>query len=281
MKKPRSLDHDGLDGVLPSVGKARLESGNVPAKPEKALKQPKRGNVPWLVGVVGLLALVAVLTPDLLKKPEPATESAALGKPIIPAEPSAEISRQQPEIAATKLEAQAGPTAAEPAPMPVAEAKPEAGLAPDAQQMEQASIEGEQQVADAIAGLPTEPTAAGVSKAAADVVAVPRFTVYFKFDSGQLAQQSAAAAAELLSAAQSCSGRVRLVGHTCNLGTDAGNLALGRIRANAVKKMLVARGIPKQNIVTASEGMARPAAPNDTKAGQALNRRVELHCLDQ
>lgn len=281
MKKPRSLDHDGLDGVLPSVGKARLESGNVPAKPGKALKQPKRGNVPWLVGVIGLLALVAVLAPDLSKKPVPVTESAALGKSMASAEPSAENIRQQPEMAATNAEAPTGRAAAEPAPTPVAEAKPETGPAPDAQQTEQAGIADEQQVADAIAGLPTEPTAAGVTKAAADAPAVPRFTVYFKFDSGQLAQQSAAAADELLSAAQSCSGQVRLVGHTCSIGSDAGNYELGRIRANTVKKMLVARGIPKQNIVTASEGMAQPAAPNDTKAGQALNRRVELHCLDQ
>lgn len=281
MKKTRSLDHDGLDGVLPSLDKARLDSGNLRVKPEKALKKPKRSNVPWLVGVVGLLALLAVLTIDLSKIPDSTTETAALSKPIIPAEPSAEISRQQPEIAATKPEAPAGPAAAAMAPIPVAETKTEAGPAPDAQQTEQASIEGEQQLADAIASLPTEPTAAGVSKAAADTFAVPRFTVYFKFDSGQLAQQSAAAVDELVSAAQSCSGQVRLVGHTCNLGTDAGNLALGRIRANVVKKMLVARGIPKQNIVTASEGMARPAAPNDSRAGQALNRRVELHCLDQ
>ncbi|WP_054763867.1 hypothetical protein [Methylomonas koyamae] len=64
MKKPRSLDHDGLDGVLPSLDKARLASGELQAKPGKVLKKPKRGNVPWLVGVVGLLALVAVLAPN-------------------------------------------------------------------------------------------------------------------------------------------------------------------------------------------------------------------------
>ncbi|OAI29387.1 OmpA family protein [Methylomonas koyamae] len=274
MKKPRSLDHDGLDGVLPSLDKARLASGELQAKSGKALKKPKRGNVPWLVGVVGLLALVAVLAPKLSNQPEPAGETLAQNKPAMPAEPAAENSRPAPEMAAGNAGASANPAAAEPT--PVAEAKSDPWPAAEP---EQASIDGERQAADAVAELPTEPTAAGVPNAAADAAEVPRFTVYFKFDSGQLAPQSAAAADELLAAAQSCPRQIRLVGHTCNLGTAAGNLALGRIRANAVKKQLVARGISKQNIVTASEGMARPAAPNETKAGQALNRRVELHCL--
>ena len=110
--------------------------------------------------------------------------------------------------------------------------------------------------------------------------AEPLFTVHFKFDSSKLKALSSQVTSDLLNAAKSCSKQIKLTGHTCNLGPDFGNSFLGMNRAKAVKKLLISLGIEPSRIVTTSEGMNQPAAPNDTTEGQALNRRTELTCLD-
>jgi flagellar motor protein MotB len=71
--------------------------------------------------------------------------------------------------------------------------------------------------------------------------------------------------------------RVRIVGHTDSDGDDAGNLDLSRRRAAAVKAALAAEfGIDAARMETEGRGESEPAAPNDTAAGKANNRRVEF-----
>ncbi|MCQ8116441.1 OmpA family protein [Methylomonas rosea] len=280
MKKPRSLDHDGLDGIIPSTDKARLKSGNPQGKSDKTLKKPMHSNVPWLLGVIGSLALLAVLVPDLTQKPEAITQTAALDKQAAPVKSPAST----PLVASENTDTPAPKPPAEAAPTLVAEAKPEHSLAANQNAQQSAAGDADIQSPDALPELPTEPTAAGIPKSSPDKAvqasaAVP-FTVYFKFDSSKLTPESANSANELLSAAKNCRNLIKLNGHTCNLGSDAANLQLGLTRANAVKKLLIASGIGAKAILTASEGMRKPAAPNDTKEGQALNRRVELQCVD-
>lgn len=66
-------------------------------------------------------------------------------------------------------------------------------------------------------------------------------------------------------------------GHTDSVGGGAYNLELSRQRAVAVKDALVSRhGIPAQRLSTAGFGATRPKEPNETLAGRARNRRVEL-----
>jgi outer membrane protein OmpA-like peptidoglycan-associated protein len=48
-------------------------------------------------------------------------------------------------------------------------------------------------------------------------------------------------------------------------------------RANAVKETLVAQGVAADRISTAGYGQDRPVASNDTEAGRAQNRRLELN----
>lgn len=70
---------------------------------------------------------------------------------------------------------------------------------------------------------------------------------------------------------------VAVVGHTDSTGTDAYNLELGRARAEAVAAGLRERGVPPERLApVASDGERSPVDTNDTDAGRAHNRRVEL-----
>lgn len=69
---------------------------------------------------------------------------------------------------------------------------------------------------------------------------------------------------------------VRLDGYTDNVGERAANMTLSQNRANAVAQALVARGVDASRISTAGFGPDNPVASNDTEAGRAQNRRLEL-----
>jgi outer membrane protein OmpA-like peptidoglycan-associated protein len=76
---------------------------------------------------------------------------------------------------------------------------------------------------------------------------------------------------------------VRIVGHTDRRGQPAYNVQLGRRRALAASTQLRARleqllpGVTRGiRFVVESRGAASPVASNRTKAGAALNRRVEI-----
>ena len=69
---------------------------------------------------------------------------------------------------------------------------------------------------------------------------------------------------------------VRVVGHTDAKGSAAANNALSLDRAAATRDWLVARGFSPQRIAVAGRGAQDPVGSNDTDAGRAGNRRVEL-----
>ncbi|MFC4161486.1 Ig-like domain-containing protein [Chitinimonas lacunae] len=71
-------------------------------------------------------------------------------------------------------------------------------------------------------------------------------------------------------------GNIRLVGHTCDLGTESYNLKLSQRRAEAVRDYLVAQAaVPVERIVVEGKGESEPKYPA-TKAERHKNRRVEL-----
>lgn len=74
--------------------------------------------------------------------------------------------------------------------------------------------------------------------------------------------------------------RVRVDGHTDDVGTADYNMALSQKRADAVRDWLVDRGIAADRLLTRAFGPARPAAPNDTDEGRRQNRRVEISVLE-
>lgn len=65
---------------------------------------------------------------------------------------------------------------------------------------------------------------------------------------------------------------VTIEGNCDDRGTREYNLALGERRANAVKKALVALGVPAARISTISYGKERPWVPGDNEAAWAQNR---------
>ena len=69
--------------------------------------------------------------------------------------------------------------------------------------------------------------------------------------------------------------RLRLVGHTDNVGSAATNLPLSRRRAEAVQMWLVQNGIAPDRLATEGRGQTDPIADNGSEGGRSLNRRVQ------
>jgi outer membrane protein OmpA-like peptidoglycan-associated protein len=72
---------------------------------------------------------------------------------------------------------------------------------------------------------------------------------------------------------------LRIDGHSDNVGVPSANLALSQKRANAVKKYLVAKGIESNRLSATGFGQQQPVADNSTRAGQRINRRVEMRLI--
>ena len=69
---------------------------------------------------------------------------------------------------------------------------------------------------------------------------------------------------------------IRVVGHTDNVGSAMLNNQLSQDRALAVARVLIENGINGNRIVVAGRGFYEPIASNNTAAGRAENRRVEI-----
>jgi outer membrane protein OmpA-like peptidoglycan-associated protein len=71
--------------------------------------------------------------------------------------------------------------------------------------------------------------------------------------------------------------RVLIAGHTDNLGNAASNRTLSEARAASVRDWLAdASGISLTRFAIQGYGDTRPKASNETEAGRAANRRVEI-----
>jgi outer membrane protein OmpA-like peptidoglycan-associated protein len=70
--------------------------------------------------------------------------------------------------------------------------------------------------------------------------------------------------------------RVEIDGYTDSVGTESFNLDLSQRRADAVKAVLVSRGIDSSRIVSRGYGKDFEVASNSEAGGRQLNRRVEI-----
>ncbi|MDQ3262877.1 MAG: Ig-like domain-containing protein [Myxococcota bacterium] len=70
--------------------------------------------------------------------------------------------------------------------------------------------------------------------------------------------------------------QLRLVGHCDSSGGYERNFALSLDRAQAVRDLLISRGMAPELIVTTGVGAERPIASNATPEGREANRRVEV-----
>ena len=70
---------------------------------------------------------------------------------------------------------------------------------------------------------------------------------------------------------------IQIQGYTDKTGSKEYNLQLSQKRANAVIRYLTTNGkIPLVRIYSMGYGESDPAAPNATRKGRELNRRVDL-----
>lgn len=74
---------------------------------------------------------------------------------------------------------------------------------------------------------------------------------------------------------------IRIEGHTDSSGSDTFNLNLSQKRADAVKALLVDYGIAASRIEAIGMGESLPVADNNTEAGKAKNRRVDIIILNK
>jgi outer membrane protein OmpA-like peptidoglycan-associated protein len=69
---------------------------------------------------------------------------------------------------------------------------------------------------------------------------------------------------------------IQIVGHTDSTGGPQINEPLSVARANATRDYLTSRGVSPTRISTSGMAERQPTATNDTEAGRAQNRRVEI-----
>jgi outer membrane protein OmpA-like peptidoglycan-associated protein len=74
---------------------------------------------------------------------------------------------------------------------------------------------------------------------------------------------------------------VLIEGHTDNTGSNEGNVKLSQERADAIKTLLVSKGIAPERIVAKGYGSQYPQVDNATPAGRQANRRVEIVVLHE
>jgi hypothetical protein len=104
------------------------------------------------------------------------------------------------------------------------------------------------------------------------------YGIYFDFGSAGLRSESGPALKEIADALRdNPAWKVKIDGHTDNVGGDPYNMGLSTRRAAAVAQALVARyQVSSSRLSSEGFGAQKPKASNDTPEGRALNRRVEL-----
>ncbi|MGZ9058876.1 MAG: OmpA family protein [Burkholderiaceae bacterium] len=80
---------------------------------------------------------------------------------------------------------------------------------------------------------------------------------------------------------QNPSSTVSIIGHTDSTGSPSVNEPLSLQRADATRDYLVTRGVAANRFQIDGRGAREPVASNDTEAGRARNRRVEIFLGDR
>ncbi len=104
--------------------------------------------------------------------------------------------------------------------------------------------------------------------------------IYFEIGSANLTKESDYALNVLEDAFKQYPNlKVELAGHTDNVGDASANMTLSQQRASSVKFYLSQKGIELNRMNTNGYGLTKPIQPNDTEAGRAKNRRIEVKIL--
>jgi OOP family OmpA-OmpF porin len=74
--------------------------------------------------------------------------------------------------------------------------------------------------------------------------------------------------------------KLRIEGHTDNVGTPQANLDLSVQRALVVKTAVIAKGAAKDRLLSVGCGQDKPIKDNATDEGRAQNRRTEFRIAE-
>jgi outer membrane protein OmpA-like peptidoglycan-associated protein len=104
-----------------------------------------------------------------------------------------------------------------------------------------------------------------------------RFTLFFRFESDALTDESKALIPEIIAAVkQHVVQDVVVIGHTDTMGTQRANYALGLKRAMMIRNILVDAGLNRSAIDTTSVGELDPLVKTPDETPQPRNRRVDI-----
>lgn len=104
-----------------------------------------------------------------------------------------------------------------------------------------------------------------------------RFTLFFRFESDALTDQSQALIPQILAAVnQHVVKDVVVIGHTDTMGTQPANYALGLKRAMMIRNLLVDAGLDGAAIDVTSVGELDPVVKTADETPEPRNRRVEI-----
>jgi outer membrane protein OmpA-like peptidoglycan-associated protein len=107
--------------------------------------------------------------------------------------------------------------------------------------------------------------------------AAQSYTLYFRFESDELTEDSKALVPKILATVKQRSApEVAVVGHTDSMGTPTANFALGLKRAVAVRELLVASGLDANTVEATSLGESFPLIRTPDETPEPRNRRVEI-----
>lgn len=103
--------------------------------------------------------------------------------------------------------------------------------------------------------------------------------INFDFNQSSIKAESFAYLDKLAETLKRINTRIKVKGHTDNIGTDEVNMNLSKERAQAVMNYLLGKGVGRSKLSYDYYGSSLPLTTNETEEGRAMNRRVEIEIL--
>ncbi len=125
--------------------------------------------------------------------------------------------------------------------------------------------------------IPSTPQAQAAQ--AAITAATQDRTISFAKSSSSLSDEGKAVVSDVAAALQPSTVKIEVGGHTDWKGPAEVNLDLSQARADAVREALIKAGIDASRITAKGYGEEIPVASNETDAGRAKNRRIEIRVV--
>lgn len=100
--------------------------------------------------------------------------------------------------------------------------------------------------------------------------------VLFSAGKGQLTAAAKKKLGEIATTLRDDTRNIVVLGHTDAKGAAEANMALSKVRADAVREYLVSQGVEGSRVRSEGLGSTQPVADNASPEGRATNRRVEI-----